>query len=151
MLRAYKVYYTHLTELSWTNQIQMNEGGPADSNRALPNTSLLILANPNLFLCPCFLVLGEVLVSHRPGRVFYGFGGYRWYHPTWRRQQLQPPNFPHSLRLLQFHSHLLALSAVSPSFLSFLFLSAPVTPMSFMSVAMEAAGKPLHPTSTAQI
>lgn len=30
VLMENKVCYTYLTELNWTNQIQMNEGGPAD-------------------------------------------------------------------------------------------------------------------------
>ena len=57
--------------------------------------------------------------------------------------------FPQSFILLQFQIDLLAISAASPIFFSLLFLSPPSTPMSFRRDAIDDAGNPRHPTSTA--
>ena len=118
--------------------------------------------SPSVFLfmlvlvCSCsqglLLSKSGILVSHRPGRASLGFGGYRWYPPG-----LAPPAafatgshfWPHSFILLQFQMDLLALYAVSLIHLSFLLLSPPPIPMSFSKFAIDDAGKPRQPTSTA--
>ena len=53
--------------------------------------------------------------------------------------------------LLHLHIALLASSATSPILLSNSFLSLPVYPISLNSTVSDRAGKPLQPTSTAQI
>ena len=93
------------------------------------------------------------LISHRPDRVV-----------RFRRLPVVPPGLappaatatePGSRSLhwmqLQFQIDLLHLSASSPIFLSFFFLSPPPIPMSLKKAAIEAAGKPRQPTSTVQI
>ena len=83
-----------------------------------------------------------LLISHRPGRVLLGFGGYRWYPPG-----LAPPaafatrfHFcPHSFILIQFQMDLLAFSAAFHILLSLFLLSPPPIPRSLRRDAIEEA------------
>ena len=57
----------------------------------------------------------------------------------------------HFGKLLHFQILLLAIMASSPMRFNSRFLSPPAIPMSLRNDAIEAAGKPLHPTSTAHV
>ena len=60
-------------------------------------------------------------------------------------------SFPHLVKCLQFQIILLALIASSQIFFIWRFLFPPAIPIFLRKDAIDAAGNPLHPTSTAHI